>query len=85
MIQRLFELARRNKHTTGAAIVAFCASGIEFLGPLWFPDKRHEFEQTGKWLFRSAGIYGLTMAGDAKASLSPDEADTKFVKKAGQP
>ena len=80
-LQPLIANALKNKHTTGAAAVALFASGLEFLGPLWFPEKAHQFQETGKWLFRMAGIYGLTMAGDAKASVSKEEADTAFVKK----
>jgi hypothetical protein len=80
-MQNILGLVTRNKHTSGAAVALLLGSALEFLGPLWFPAKQHEFEETGKWLARLAGAYGLAAAGDASQGVTKEEADTRFVTK----
>lgn len=84
-MQNLLALASKNKHTTGAGIIILVTSALEFLGPLWFPTKKHEFEETCKWITRTAAIYGLVAAGDASKSVTKEEADTKYLKKSDNP
>jgi hypothetical protein len=58
-----------NRHTSGGALVALLASGVEYLGPVWFPQHAVQLQKTGGWIARAALIYAATMAGDAKSSV----------------
>lgn len=81
MINGLAGLILRNKHTSGAGAVYILASAFEAIGPVWFPSKAQACEATAKWLRHAAVMYGLVSAGDAKSSLSKEEAETSFLKK----
>ena len=66
-----------NRHTSGGALVALLASGVEYLGPVWFPAYTDQLQKTGAWISRAALIYAAAMAGDAKSGVDSGAASGK--------
>lgn len=68
-----------NKHTSGAAVAYLVSSALEVLGPLWFPDFKHQFEVTAKWIEKAAFVYGLSAATDS-GQLGQVKKDVQEIK-----
>ena len=81
-IDRLMLLAK-NPHTSICAVIYVTAKYGSRIASAWFPSHIDAIHTTADAMEGAAVAWGLLMAGDAKQSVSQDQANTTFIRKAG--
>jgi len=85
IIPQLITRAVSNKHTSISGLVYLVAKfGAELLSQ-WWPTHAEQFKNSANIVEGFAVSYGLLMAGDSSKSVTKEEADTTFVRRADAP